>query len=101
MAIASNGLADVVAYYGTATSCTKFKLHPQDWQAAKQAPDSALWSKSAQSGTVIDKSVVKANPMFGDPGNSPGPLTNAKGQYLEPNYAVNSPSWGQNYPGPS
>jgi hypothetical protein len=101
MAIANTGFVDVIAYYGDANSCTKFKMHPIDWKAAQKAPDAAKWSLSAQSGTVIDKSVVIANPMFGNPGNSPMYLTDKNGRYLESNYAVNSPGWGQKYPGPT
>jgi hypothetical protein len=100
MAIANTGVKDVIAFYGTAASCTKYRLHPQDWKEAQLRPDAAKWALSAQSGTVIDKSVAVANPMFGDPGNSPGFLASAKGEYLETGFAVNNPSWGQKYPGP-
>jgi hypothetical protein len=101
MAIANTGIADIVAYYGTSASCVKYRLHPQDWQAAQQAPDAALWSLSAQSGTVIDKSISVANPLFGNPGTAPGFLASAKGEYLEPSLAVNAPSGGHIYPGKS
>jgi hypothetical protein len=101
MAIANTGTADVIAYFGTAASCVKFQLHPQDWQAAKRAPDAALWALSAQSSTVIDNSVAVANPMMGDPGTAPGFLASANGNYLDPGLAVNNPSWGHKYPGPS
>jgi hypothetical protein len=100
MAIGNTGTADIVAYYGTAASCVKYLLHPQDWQAAKQAPDAAKWSLSAQSGTVVDKSVAVANPMMGNPGTAPGFLADANGRYLEPSLAANAPSWGRKYPGP-
>jgi hypothetical protein len=94
-------MAMVIAYYGTAASCTKFSMHPIDFSAAQMAPDKALWSLSAQSSTVIDKSVAVANPMFGNPGNSPMYLMSAKGEYLDAGLAVNNPSWGHKYPGPS
>jgi hypothetical protein len=101
MAQANTGFVDIIAFYGDAASCKRFSLSPIDWLAAQKAPDKAKWSLSAQSSTVIDKSISVANPMFGDPGNSPGYLTNAKGRYLEAGYAANAPSWGQKYPGPS
>lgn len=44
----------VTVYYGNATSCVKHLLDKQDWNEAQQKPDKALWSTSAQSGTVID-----------------------------------------------
>ena len=101
MAISNSGVADIVAYYGTSASCTKYRLHPQDWQAAKNASDASLWSLSAQSSTIADKSISVANPVFGNPGTAPGFLADASGRYLEPTYATNAPSWGQKYPGPS
>jgi hypothetical protein len=99
--MAMQGSPSIVAFYGTAASCVKFLLHPVDWAAAQNAPDKALWSLSAQSGTVIDKSVAVANPMFGNPGSAPGFLASANGNYLDPGLAVNNPSWGHKYPGPS
>ena len=54
MAIANTGVVDIVAYYGDATSCKKFLLHPHDWAAAQKKPDKAKWALSAQSGTVLD-----------------------------------------------
>jgi hypothetical protein len=101
MAVASSGVADVICYYGTAASCVKYRLHPQDWQAAKQAPDAALWALSAQSGTVVDKSVAVAALQMGDPGLTVAGQYSAKGEYLEPSLAVNTPSWGRKYPGPT
>jgi hypothetical protein len=47
----------VVAYYGNAASCTKYAMPLVDWAAAQQAPDKALWSLSAQSAIVFDKTV--------------------------------------------
>jgi hypothetical protein len=46
-------MAKVIAYYGTAASCTKYSLDPIDWAAAQQRPDSANWALSPQSGTII------------------------------------------------
>jgi hypothetical protein len=98
--MAQQDAPSIVAFYGTAASCTKYLLWAQDWAAAKMSPDNALWSLSAQSGTIIDKSVAKANLMFGDPGSAPGFLASAKGEYLESNYAANNPALGRKYPGP-
>jgi hypothetical protein len=98
--MAQQGSPSIVAFYGTSASCVKFLLHPVDWAAAHRAPDANLWSLSAPSGTIIDKSVAIANPVMGDPGLAPGYLINANGNYLESNYAVNNPSWGKKYPGP-
>jgi hypothetical protein len=99
--VAMQDAPSITAFYGTASSCTKFLLHPVDWAAAQNAPDKALWSRSAQSGTIIDKSIAVANPMMGNPGNAPGYLTSAKGEYLDSGLAVNNPAWGQKYSGPS
>jgi hypothetical protein len=82
----------IVAYYGTAASCVRYLLHPIDWSACQNAPDKALWSLSAQSGTIIDKSVAVACLMMGNPGTTIGYVPSAKGEYLEPGYAANSPS---------
>jgi hypothetical protein len=98
--MAQQGSPSIVAFYGTSASCVKYLLHPIDWTAAQMAPDKALWSLSAQSGTIIDKSVAIANPVMGNPGTAPGYLISADGNYLESNYAVNNPSWGRKYPGP-
>jgi hypothetical protein len=46
-------MANVIAYYGTAASCTKYSLDPIDWAAAQQRSDSAKWALSPQSGTII------------------------------------------------
>ena len=46
-------MANVIAYYGTAASCTKYSLDPIDWAAAQQRQDSSKWSLSPQSGNVI------------------------------------------------
>ena len=46
-------MANVIAYYGTAASCIKYSLDPNDWQAAQQRPDSGKWALSPQSGTII------------------------------------------------
>jgi hypothetical protein len=56
--------ATVVAYYGNAASCTKYAMPLIDWAAAQQAPDKALWSLSAQSAIVFDKTVPA--PAFGN-----------------------------------
>ena len=100
MAIANTGTADVVAYYGTTASCTKYRLHQQDWAAAKQAPDAALWSLSAQSSTIADKSISVAALPMGDPGSTTAGTFSAKGDLLEPTYAVNSAARARTYPGP-
>jgi hypothetical protein len=101
MAIANSGVVDVIAYYGTSASCVRYRLHPTDWQAAKQAPDASLWSLSAQSGTIVDKSVAVANPMGGDPGLTTAGIYSAGGDRLEPSYSVNNPAKGHTYPGSS
>jgi hypothetical protein len=44
----------VTVFYGTAASCQKHLLDKQDWVEAQKRPDAAMWSTSAQSGTVID-----------------------------------------------
>jgi hypothetical protein len=46
-------MANVIAYYGTAASCTKYSLDPIDWAAAQQRPDSGKWSLTPQSGTIV------------------------------------------------
>ena len=49
MAIANNGVTEIVAYYGDATLCRKHLLHPVDWAEAKRGPDAAKWSLAPQS----------------------------------------------------
>jgi hypothetical protein len=89
----------VTAYYGTASSCQKFLLHPVDWAAAKRAPDAAMWALSAQSGTIIDRTFVpNASNVRWDLVTS-FPNSGAQGP-IERAYAVNNPSWGAKYPGP-
>jgi hypothetical protein len=100
MAIANTGVKDIAAFYGDTTSCTKFLMSPADFAEAKRAPDSAKWALSAQSGTLIDKSVAVANPMMGDPGLSTAGVLDANGNRLEASYAVNSPARQRVYPGP-
>ena len=78
MALGNTGFVDVIAYYGTAASCKKHKLHPLDWAAAKQAPDAALWALSAQSGTVVD---LTRNPETAYVATSP---SNTSGVYPFP-----------------
>jgi hypothetical protein len=46
-------MAKIIAFYGDATSCTKYSLDPIDWVAAQRAPDAAKWALSPQSGTII------------------------------------------------
>jgi hypothetical protein len=53
--------ATVVAYYGTAASCTKYAMPLIDWATAQRAPDKALWSLSAQSAIVFDRTVPAPN----------------------------------------
>jgi hypothetical protein len=46
-----------VAYFGTAASCQKFALDTADYNFAITRPDAVLWSKSAQSSVVLDRTV--------------------------------------------
>jgi hypothetical protein len=90
----------IVAFYGTAASCQKFLLFLTDWAAAQNAPDKELWSLSAQSGTVIDRTFVPNASNVRMDLVTGYPNTNAQGP-VERGYAVNNPSWGGKYPGPS
>jgi hypothetical protein len=48
----------VIAYYGTAASCTKYRMAVIDFAyASQQAPDKALWALAPQSGTIVDTTV--------------------------------------------
>jgi hypothetical protein len=46
-------MAKIIAFYGDATSCTKYSLDPIDWAAAQRAPDAGRWALAPQSGTII------------------------------------------------
>jgi hypothetical protein len=46
-------MAKITAFYGDATSCTKYSLDPIDYAAAQQRSDSGKWALSPQSGNVI------------------------------------------------
>ncbi len=44
----------VIAFFGNSTSCRRYRLDAIDFAAAKTSPSGALWSLSAQSGTIVD-----------------------------------------------
>jgi hypothetical protein len=90
----------VIAFYGNAASCQKYLLFPTDWAAAMQAPDASKWALSAQSGTVVDRSVPASQVTRFDLVTG-WPSRNPQGVYLEPGFVVNNPSWGFKYPGPT
>jgi hypothetical protein len=51
--------SSVIAFYGNATSCTKYRMAAIDFTyASQQVPDKALWSLTPQSGTIVDLSVT-------------------------------------------
>jgi hypothetical protein len=70
-----------VAYYGTAASCQKFALDTADYNFAITRPDAALWSLSAQSAIVFDKTVPAVSLYSLPPVSTWAPSTvYAKGQ---------------------
>jgi hypothetical protein len=98
--MAAQDAPSIVAFYGTSASCQKFLLFPTDWAAAQQAPDAAKWPLSAQSGTIVDMS-VPASQVARLALVTGWPNRNPQGVYLDPGFAVNAPSWGFRYPGPT
>jgi hypothetical protein len=63
----------VIAYYGTAASCTKYSLDPIDWAAAQRAPDAAKWALSPQSGNVIVDPSFQTFPLIVNMGTATFP----------------------------
>ncbi len=57
-------MAKITAFYGDATSCTKYSLDTIDYQDAITRPDKARWSLSAQSGTIIIDPSVATFPLI-------------------------------------